>query len=243
MKIITVLRDKAGISLIFVLAVMLLLMAIGVSAITAAGYNYGAGLAQRDRNQLELYTSSMERTIHSSLLKGITGETILSADSLRGLILRDAYLEKNEREENIYTYSYVYNPDINLPDGLNAVFSATVMASINVQIFPPVEDLEWVDSIEGPDGSIIVVDDYVVVGRSPEKAYMHGWVKVTLNIRNNAALISSGPLGATTETTYSVVGAVLLEQYYDYLMDVEPEKMFIDDPGIWTVSRHEKTGG
>jgi len=79
-----VLRDKAGASLIFVLAAMLLLMALGVSAITAAGYNFSAGLTQRDRSQLNLYVSSMEQTIHASLVEDVTGENIMSAGSLGG---------------------------------------------------------------------------------------------------------------------------------------------------------------
>jgi len=61
------LKNKSGLSLIFVLAVMLLLLALGVSALTAAGLSQGAGRAQRERNQLEMYVTSMEHTILHAL--------------------------------------------------------------------------------------------------------------------------------------------------------------------------------
>jgi len=62
-----VLRSKSGVSLMYVLATMMLLMAVGVSAITAAGMNAGAAAVQRDRTQLEMYSSSFERTIRTAL--------------------------------------------------------------------------------------------------------------------------------------------------------------------------------
>jgi len=51
----------------FVLATMLLMLAIGISTLTASGLSAGSVLAQRDRNQLNLYASSMERTILAAL--------------------------------------------------------------------------------------------------------------------------------------------------------------------------------
>lgn len=78
----------------YVLATMMLLMAIGVSAITAAGFNVGAGVVQRNRTQLEMYSSSMERTLMAALNVPETNGTQLSDGStlntLSGKIIYNA---------------------------------------------------------------------------------------------------------------------------------------------------------
>ena len=61
------LRNKSGLSLFFVLGSMMLLLALGVSALTAAGAAFGARFAQQNRNQLELFVSSTERVLLASL--------------------------------------------------------------------------------------------------------------------------------------------------------------------------------
>ena len=58
-----VLQNKSGVSLFFVLGAMMFLLALGASALTAAGVAFGAGFAQQERNQLELFVSSTERTL------------------------------------------------------------------------------------------------------------------------------------------------------------------------------------
>jgi hypothetical protein len=63
--------------MLFVLAAMLLLMAIGVSALTAAGANFGARLSKRDENQLNLYMNSMELTLRTALNRNDMKERIL----------------------------------------------------------------------------------------------------------------------------------------------------------------------
>ena len=44
-----------------------MLMALGVSALTAAGLNFGVSLAQNHQNQLNLYSSIMDRTIRAAM--------------------------------------------------------------------------------------------------------------------------------------------------------------------------------
>jgi len=237
------LRSKSGASLIFVLASMLLLIAIGVSAVTAAGYNHGAGLMQRGWNQLDLYVSSMERTIHSSLMQHITGKSITGVDTLRGSIIRDAYFKKNNQDFDAYSYTKTFDLDIAVPDSLKAVYTARVIVSMNVQIFPPVDEYEWVDWIEGPDGEIIEIEDNVLIGRSPELVQMHGTIRILLNVRDADPLLPDRRLSTATETTYSVVGCIIEEWYYDFREGVNADNMIIADQGTWAVSRHEKTSG
>jgi hypothetical protein len=88
-----VLRGRRGVSMLFVLAAMLLLIAIGVSALTAAGANYGARLRSQTENQLNLYLNSMELTVRAMLEdRGDEGRAITDPMStLTGSILKEAY--------------------------------------------------------------------------------------------------------------------------------------------------------
>ena len=63
--------NKSGASMLFVLAAMLLLSAIGVSALNAAFAGRGTALVKRGENQLALYASSMERTVDAALRNGL----------------------------------------------------------------------------------------------------------------------------------------------------------------------------
>ena len=121
-----VLRDKHGVSLVLVLAVMFFLLALATAAFTAAGLNFGAGGVQRDRNQLELYASSMERAIASSILQAwqasessITDED--ETDTLGGRILLEIY-----RNGNVYIE--IGPGDFILPPGFDSSvrYSATI---------------------------------------------------------------------------------------------------------------------
>jgi hypothetical protein len=64
-----ILRGKSGASLLFVLACMFLLLAVGASAMTAAAAAKGAWMAKRDQNQLVLYDGSMQKLIRELLKK------------------------------------------------------------------------------------------------------------------------------------------------------------------------------
>jgi len=228
-----VLRDKSGASLIFVLAAMLLLMAIGVSVVTAAGYNLSAGLTQRDRNQLDLYVSSMEQTIHAALLEDIEGATIDTVSTLGGLILKDAYRSGDGQ------YTRIYPLSISIPDSVNATYTVSVAVTINVRIFTPEYEIATIpDPDSDPD-----MPDYIdiIVDRSPQLAYANGTVTVTQTTTNETSVFSDTPLGITTVTTYSYSGVVILEDYAHYSDPVTDSNMHIVDPGMWTVIRHEKT--
>jgi hypothetical protein len=62
------LRNQQGLSLIFVLASMLFLLALGVSALTAAGLSHRAVRRQAERNRLEMVSVSMERVMRDVLV-------------------------------------------------------------------------------------------------------------------------------------------------------------------------------
>jgi hypothetical protein len=80
--------NQSGASLIFVLASMLLLLAIGGSAMAAASLSRGAVLERYRQNQLNLLADSVQRTVGSLLTGKIKPDNIL-ADRIYNEIAED----------------------------------------------------------------------------------------------------------------------------------------------------------
>ena len=81
----SIIKNRQGISLIFVLAFMLLLLMLGVSALTAAGLSFRAVLRQQMRNQGILYMESMNLVVQSALDDDRPGEETMTEIILSAL--------------------------------------------------------------------------------------------------------------------------------------------------------------
>ena len=66
-------KDKQGSTIMYVMAVMLLLLAVGVSVLTAAAANVTFTSRQRDYNQAIILADSIHRTILTQLQNGTDG--------------------------------------------------------------------------------------------------------------------------------------------------------------------------
>jgi len=234
------LRDKAGVSLIFVLAAMMLLMAIGVSAITAAGLNYGAGLVQRDRNQLEMYVGSMERTLRSSLEDIEVGAPILDAETLGGWVLREAYLKGNG--QHVFSQEFVTETT-----GITGVtYTVIVKANMNVQVIPsePIYDLEdvWSEPADPDEAPVFLGQIEVLIGRTPGAALINGTITISQFTEYVTPL--DRRINTTTETTYMYSDCLITEWgvYLDPDAGVNDADMVITELGLWTVTKREKVG-
>jgi len=256
-----VMRDKAGISLIFVLAAMWLLMALGVSAITAAGMNVGAGVAQRDRNQLELYASSMERTVKAAFDGAADkngGNTVVynindDADTLGRLILREAFNKSFFADDSSgfiappesgdeMQYEYTLDTDI---------FSFTPVITVDS------EDIEAVYHIE-INGEVCfktypykrykkIYDKYVMAGEeyaTPLTA-MIAANEIVVTQTTEYPAPGGEHLSKTTETTYRYEGGYLVELWepdgpdLEYRDVLSVDNILIRDPDKWKVIKHE----
>ena len=240
-----ILREKTGMSLIFVLAAMMLLMVVGVSVITAASLSFGANLAGRDRNQLELYVSSMERTVRAALvedpfdnpIEDPYDDAIPGARTLGGWILREAY----QRGPGRHTIDFPIT--LGVPEGCGAAYTVGISASMNVQIIEPVIETVWEEvwgaDPEGLDGEENIIDYVeVVVGRSAQRAMINGTVTVTQSTEYQTP--SGARLSMTTKVTYRYSGGLIEERGFDELDPVvNDENMWIAESGEWTVVKHE----
>ena len=229
MRIKRLLSDKSGVSLIFVLAVMLLLMAIGVSAITAAGLNFGAGVVQSERTQLSMYVSSMERTVKAMLEENDSGVSLSGVQTLAGRLLKSAYGNGG----GLYIIAgNAVTMTADSPDG-NAKYEITLTGSLNVQIREPYDLTDWIEDPEDPEAPPIEV----FAGRTEQSARINGEVTVT----QTTTFTSPGGkvLSMTTVTVYSYSEGEIEERGFDaWDPDVYLENMIITNPGKWAVSKH-----
>ena len=76
-RLIRILKNKTGASLVFVVGVMLLLLAVGVSALTAASSNAGFAQRQRQFNQVRILADSVHQNILFSLQSDPSDEGLL----------------------------------------------------------------------------------------------------------------------------------------------------------------------
>jgi hypothetical protein len=77
-KVSKILRDKSGMAMMFVLGIMLMLMAIGASAITAASANTGFWLKQRDHSRVMILDKAVHENIMHSLQHDPSDKDLLS---------------------------------------------------------------------------------------------------------------------------------------------------------------------
>ena len=109
------LKDRTGASLMFILAITLLLLAIGASALAAAGANAAAGENQRAYNQLNMAADSVQKTIMYSLqTSGKDEKAFLNEPlaTLGGQLIRALY--KNELPDELYIELENYDVSISV---------------------------------------------------------------------------------------------------------------------------------
>lgn len=119
-NILIILKNNSGISLLFVLGIMLLFFAIGGSAIAAASANVGGYIRQMRSNQIRVLEYSIHRNIKFSLLDDPENPDLMSYQIVMAL------LEANDPEASDYNTDGL--EEINLRVG-NINFSTE---SINV---------------------------------------------------------------------------------------------------------------
>ena len=223
------LRSKRGASLVFVMVSMFFLLALGTAAFTAAGLSHGVNLAQRDRNQLDLYVSSMERTIKAvleqawtpqawrSLAPPATRASILyEHNTLGGRVLLDAYTSsKNPLHYGPLARITIEPGDVTLPGGFvstpgslaDGVSQESVKYTISIivdsetfhVVSMPFNRCERRDDVLDDDGNIIETIDPYCM---PLVVTMSGEIRVVIHTEYTTPV--GEVLSMTTTTTYRV---------------------------------------
>lgn len=208
--------------MVFVLAVMLLLMAIGISSIVAASANAGSGISRQISNQLDIYADSMHRSIMFSLQTSSEdeGKNISSLHTLGGQILGLAYKKTLDASPDS---SFTLNITPTLSDSTdlsNSISNVTIKVVPLVNITPATaQQAEVTDE----DGNIILT----YAPRKPQTAAISAAATVTVTAKQGSETVIS-------IVTYDFYGGLLEDD------GTNPNNMIINSAGTWRFNSHEK---
>ena len=241
-KITAILKNASGVSLMFVLGVMMMLLLIGASLLVAASSNVGTNIRQNEFNRVMLLSNSIHRNIMYSLQADPENEDLLANQI--------AWIIYNAHDEDIEEITLVIDMDAEIP----ASMSVSIILSFpfhEVRVFessgyiPGIEGIEYYDE----EGNWIVIEGVPEVPRIPETATVKAEMLVTVVIESDA-MVREGSRLVTTQAAYEYRGGFLTDDPYgiyvtnpnppDLEMVFAPEKP--DEPGgfgIWSLISYE----
>ena len=252
----------------FVLASMMLLVVIGVSAIAAAGLNAGAAAVQRDRTQLEMYASSLERTINTALAVQESPNTMLSdARTLSGRILREAIWNGNifpasatdpvVPGQRLIPVDVLFNitaTSMAMPPAvIDAVYTIHVTGNllINIDIYQRFDNESFFAGYDPITGDPIFVDTPATPMVILVSGFMDDLIVEVITTYEPIGGIRPGmaPMTLSTSTTYRLENSIVLIEddiYFSFNPGKQSEPQFtdmkIDSEIIWTVIKHDSSG-
>lgn len=186
-KIVTIMKSKSGISLVFVLAVTLLLLAIGASTLVAATTAAGSSQSQVAYRQMELYTDSLVKTLTYQLKLKPTDHF---ERTLSGKLLLAMYQHKKSRGKGTLTQELTAT--LNSGSSVNTNITASDFKlkfdPLDVEITPAVDGEEAVTGTNTDGSSVVILPG---TERQPETTTVNATVKVTINLRNGESEMSS----------------------------------------------------
>ena len=241
-----ILKDKTGASLIFVLGIMLLIMAIGVSALVAASANTGFMLRQKEHNQILILDDAIHKNIMYSLQRDTASDGLLS----RQLVM--AIYDARDPDPPVSAPLAIF-PDISLTisfdNGLEAESNHIKVKSITLS-FP--ETLAEMVNITDPipavytpavydEEGLLVSESVLDKPREPKMATVNATMNVIVEISADGTIITSGAV-------YKYTGGVLSDDpdgvHFDDDSDAEFEMILVPDGdgkcGGWEMKKHEK---
>lgn len=212
-KLKRVIKDNSGASIMFVLGIALLLLAISTSALVAASASDGARIAKQTRNQLNLYSDSVQKIIMSSLMsKDDKGKNVLAiTDSdmpktLNGQILRA-----------------IYNDIYNDVDPLIPATATSYATKLSIDIKDIALTLDGDDSFTCKVG--ILGEPYIIYNSPSSLMVNAGFdIKTEVGYRGNTL---------TSIASYNYSGGLLLKATSTGIVT-------IDEPGEWRFVSYEK---
>jgi len=235
-KITAILKDTTGVSLMFVLGVMMMLLLIGASLLVAASSNVGTNIRQNEFNRVMLMSNSIHRNIMYSLQADPENEGLL-ANQL-------AWIIYEAHDDDIEDITLKLDMDADIP----ASMSVSIILSIPFHEVRISESSDYFPGIEGSDyydeeGNHIVIEAVPEVPRVPETANIKAEMLVTVVIESDA-MIREGSRLVTTQAAYEYRGGFLTDDPFGmHQTNPNPtglEMAFAPDGfGIWSLISYE----
>lgn len=262
-RIMKILKDKSGISMIFVLGIMLLLMAIGVSVLVAASANTGFMLNQKEHNQILILDDAVHKNIMYSLQHNTSDNNLLSRQLIEAI-----YSACDPEPESMVPISLGLLEDISLDIGFDEIgleadnekfeiksitlsFPKTLNEMVIITlpvaaIYYPAEDTVSVDDEGNPYN--IVKGAYGFTSRVPKTATVNAIMIVTVEIAVKDKNNSANDKIITSKATYEYTGGFFsddpngLHADNDTLGEEFKMELIPDNGkcGEWEMKKHEK---
>jgi len=234
-KITAILKDTSGVSLMFVLGIMMMLLLIGASLLVAASSNVGTNIRQNEFNRVMLLSNSIHRNIMYSMQADPENESLL-ANQL-------AWIVYNARDEDIDDIALGIDMDADIPDSM----SVSIILSFPFHEVRTSESSDYVPGIEesgyDDEGTWIVIEAVPEILRVPETAEINAEMLVTVVIESDA-MVREGSRLVTTQAVYEYRGGFLTDDpdgiYQTNPDPTDPEMVFAPDGfGIWSLISYE----
>jgi len=219
-RTLVILKNKSGASLMFVLGIMLLLLAISASVLTAASANIGSNVRQNKYNTAIVLTESIHGSIKHSLEMTPFSTDYLDEEfenSLAYQIVQLIYSNTNS-EVPIETVKL----DVDIP----GVDMSTV-ESIALEI--PFQDVRFAGPVDA------VPETIPPTARIPKTATINAQMIINVIVEIESASLREAPRLITTVATYEFRGGLLSDE------DTNSEigEMKFVDFGKWELMSYE----
>jgi len=219
-KFLKIIKSKSGASLMFVLGLMMLLLAIGVSVLTAASANYIMPLRQREHSRLLILEESVHKNIMHSLqtpgannLSQAIAYELLNGDRGNEISLDIDFIgvDLPEVMENTEITIEILDVAVNTTEAYNIV-----VGYVEVDVEEENEDgeLVWVKKLEP------------IYDRIPKTDIVNGDIAVTVTVEINGKR-------STSTVTYKYEGT-------GFNMGGVFEDSTLKYPGEWRLTKYEK---
>ena len=234
-RITAILKGTSGVSLIFVLGVMMMLLLIGISLLIAAGANVGTNIRQNEFNRVMLLGNSIHRNIMYSLQADPEDQSLLAYQLVMAI-----YDARYDGELDDITLEV----DVDIPDNM-AVSIVLSFPYLDVQtagssdFVPGIPGDEYVDD----SGNMIVIQPVPSIPRIPETASIKAGMTVTVVIESEV-MVRDGSRFITTQASYEYRGGFLTDDPEGEYIDSNPtyplDMQFAPDGyGIWSLIDYE----
>jgi len=203
-KIAAILKDKSGVSLMFVLGVMMFLLAIGASLLAAASANIGANVRQNEYNRVIVLGDSIHRSIMHSLQADPEDENSL-ANRLAWIVYETPDIVSQGSIELELDFDTTGN------DSVPEYMTVTVSLSFLNREVLTTDATGYVPEIPSfVDSDGITVEAVPEVPRMPETAAISADMLVTVVIEADGR-IRDGSRFISTQAVYEYRGGLLTD--------------------------------
>ena len=217
-KITAILRNTSGVSLMFVLGIMLMLLALGASVMAAASTNVGAYVRQNEYNRIRVLSDSIHRSLMFALLEEPDEEDHMKSLSCQiAMLIYDEFIESGDSDI----------ADIDLE--IDIATPGNIKHSITLSFI--FRDVDWEGSTpfspKIPADELNNTQEVPEELRIPAKATITARVAITVVVETDRIVSGSGIREVTTRAVYNYEGA-LTDDPLDEYSDVPEED--IDKP-------------